>query len=290
MITECEAIKSRDNARLKAAKKIRDKSSERRKTGLFFAEGVKMTDEALAAGAVDTLILSESFFGKCTAPDRENAEGRLIAESGTNIVKALSDEGAFDKVNTTVLSDSLFNDLADTVNPQGAAALVKKPSWRVTDEAFLNEAFKRDGYIKLLITDGVQDPGNLGTMVRTAEAAGMTGIIMSRGTADIFNPKVVRSTMGSILRVPFFYVDDLGAAMEGLKALDIKIFSTHLKGKSYMNEVDYGNRCAVVIGNEARGISDTAADLCDVLVKIPMHGKVESLNASIAAAIMMYRL
>ena len=139
----------------------------------------------------------------------------------------------------------------------------------------------------IVVLDRLQDPGNMGTIVRTGEAAGISGIIISKDSADIYNPKVIRSTMGSIFRVPFAIVDDLAAAVDTLKDNGITTYAAHLKGELY-NSGSLTKDCALLIGNEARGLSEEISAKADKLIKIPMHGKVESLNAAIATAILMY--
>lgn len=282
-----DIITSKDNATVKNVKKLLEKASERRKQDVFVAEGVKMCDEAVSMGRVKTLLVSESFYDKCSGEFLYGgSESALIAEKGTHITELIRNGSK----NVVRLSDGVMRLLSDTVNPQGVMALVHMPHSDVTERPFLENAFKRDGYIKLLVLDDVADPGNLGTMMRTAEAAGMTGVIMSRGCVDIFNPKTVRSTMGSILRVPFTYVEKLSDTVQMLKDSGIMFYVTHLRGEKYFNEMEYDKKCAVVIGNEARGVSSEISEICDNWVKIPMHGSVESLNAAIAAALMMYAL
>ena len=126
--------------------------------------------------------------------------------------------------------------------------------------------------------------------MRTAEGAGVDGVIMSKETVDLFNPKVVRSTMGSIFRMPFLYVDDFFGTVRQLQEQDVNVVATDLSGKRDYDRENYGRKTAIVIGNEAKGISASMREMADTLVKIPMAGKVESLNASIAAGIMMYEL
>lgn len=140
----------------------------------------------------------------------------------------------------------------------------------------------------LLILEGIQDPGNLGTMIRTAEGAGVTGIIMSKTTVDIFNPKVVRSTMGSLFRVPFYLTDDLAKTIGTLKKQGITMYAAHLKGKLSYDQPNYCSACGFMIGNEGNGLTPETAALADQYIRIPMEGRVESLNASIAAALLMY--
>ena len=140
----------------------------------------------------------------------------------------------------------------------------------------------------LLVLENLQDPGNLGTIVRTAEAAGATGILMSRGCADITNPKVTRSTMGSLFRVPFAYTDDLGADLQEMKKKGVRLYAAHLQGSVGLYEEQYTGPTAFLIGNESRGLTDETAGLADRAVRIPMGGQVESLNAAVASSILMY--
>ena len=141
-----------------------------------------------------------------------------------------------------------------------------------------------------LLLDGIQDPGNLGTIFRTAEGAGVDGIIMSSDTVDIYNPKTVRSTMGSLYRMPFFYEKDLKGVVERIKEKKVSVYAAHLKGKHAYYLEDYRRGCAFLIGNEGNGLTDELAALADTYIRIPMEGQVESLNAAIAAAVLMYEV
>ena len=139
-----------------------------------------------------------------------------------------------------------------------------------------------------LVLEDIQDPGNLGTMFRTGEGAGISGIIMTKGTVDLFAPKTVRATMGSIYRVPYLVTDDLGAMLGKLHAEGIHTYAAHLRGEKYYDELDLTGNCAFLIGNEGNGLKKETADLADTYLKIPMEGKLESLNAAMAAGILMY--
>ena len=140
----------------------------------------------------------------------------------------------------------------------------------------------------LLVVEDLQDPGNLGTMFRTGEGAGITGVIMSSDTVDIFNPKVVRATMGSIYRVPFVYAGDLRNAVNDLHKNGIAVYAAHLEGETYYNRLSFREPTAFLIGNEGKGLRRDTAKLADSYVKIPMEGRVESLNAAVAAALLLY--
>ena len=138
------------------------------------------------------------------------------------------------------------------------------------------------------VLEDIQDPGNLGTMLRTGEGAGITAVIMSKKTADLFNPKTIRSTMGSVYRVPFCYVEDLKAVIEKMHAAGIQTYAAHLQGKNSYTQECYSAKTAFLIGNEGNGLSDEIAALAMCKIRIPMEGQVESLNAAVSAAILMY--
>ena len=182
---------------------------------------------------------------------------------------------------TFFLKDSVFNSISQTVTPQGILCIARKPEY--TEEDILDK-----GEACLLLLENIQDPGNLGTMVRTAEAAGITGIVMSRGCADIFSPKVVRSTMGSIFRVPFLYSGDFYQCLDMIRQRNIDIYAAYLHGGSDYRKVEFGEKYAIMIGNEGNGLTEEAVEKADYRVFIPMKGKIESLNAAVAAAILMY--
>ena len=136
--------------------------------------------------------------------------------------------------------------------------------------------------------DDLRDPGNLGTIIRTSEAAGVAGVIMSKGTVDLFNPKVVRATMGAIFRVPFLYVESLSETIRQMKQKEISVYGTILEESRAYDTPDYTKPSAVVVGNEANGISREVQESLSGRIHIPMEGSVESLNAAVAAAVVLY--
>ena len=142
----------------------------------------------------------------------------------------------------------------------------------------------------LLLVEDLQDPGNLGTMIRAGEGAGITGLVMTANTVDIYNPKTIRSTMGSVFRVPFCYVGDMKTALVLAGKKGITTYAAHLKGEAPYDKEDYSGGAAIIIGNEGKGISFETAKAADKLVKIPMKGEVESLNAAVAATVLMYEV
>lgn len=182
-----------------------------------------------------------------------------------------------------IVSDSVLKSISDTQTPQGILCLVKKPEYQLED-------LWQKEKTHLLILESIQDPGNLGTMLRTGEGAGITGVVMNQTTVDLFNPKTIRSTMGSIYRMPFYVTKDLPETIETIKAQQIAVYAAHLKGEMQYDEPDYRRGCAFLIGNEGNGLSDEIADLADTYIKIPMEGKVESLNAAVSASLLMYEV
>ncbi len=180
-----------------------------------------------------------------------------------------------------VVSDSVFKSVSDTQTPQGIMAVVAMPEYTL-------DALLDGDKTHLLILESIQDPGNLGTMVRTGEGAGVTGIIMNKTTVDLFNPKTIRSTMGSVYRVPFLVTENLPETLKDLKNRGISLYAAHLKGEHSYDEEDYTTACGFLIGNEGNGLSDIIANLADNYIKIPMEGEVESLNAAISATLLIY--
>ena len=278
-----EIISSKDNKRIKYIRSLLEKGGIRKKNHSFVVEGIKLVDEALEYGNVLDIIVSESLYEEIVSGDL--ARNGLLSDNGKHIIKQVK-QGTL----LTVVSDAVFKSVSETITPQGILAEVEMPKHRLLEEKFLEIAYEKTGKIKLLILEDTADPGNLGTIMRTAEAAGVTGVIIGKGTVDIFNPKVVRSTMGSIFRLPFAYVDDLKAVILRLKRDGISFYATHLKGKESYRDISYSDKAGILIGNEARGLSDEIANLADTYVIIPMQGKVESLNAAVAAALMLYEV
>ena len=251
-------ITSTKNDQVKAVIELKKKARARNEQGLFVVEGVRMAAE-LPKDQVKSIYVSETF-----AKNPENAA--ILAEyPGYELV-----------------SDQVFAAMSDTQTPQGVLALVRQFSYGMED------LLKNDRPAHLMVLENLQDPGNLGTILRAGEGAGITGLIMSRDTVDLYNPKVIRSTMGSVFRVPFYYTDDLEQTVLDLKARGIRVFAAHLAGKNNYEQEDYTGNTAFLIGNEGNGLTEKLSNLADTWVKIPMAGKVESLNAAIAASILMF--
>ena len=180
-----------------------------------------------------------------------------------------------------LISENVCKHLSDTKTPQGVIAVVRRT------EPSIEELLHKEKNPCFFLLENLQDPGNLGTIVRTAEGAGVTGIIMNRETVDIYNPKVIRSTMGAIFRVPFVIADSLPEVIFQLKQNGVSVYAGHLKGDVFYKQ-DYRDGSAFLIGNEGNGLTDEITALADHKIKIPMKGKVESLNAAVSATILMY--
>lgn len=253
-------INSTSNKQVKRVSNLCAKAKARREEGLYVAEGLRMCRE-LAADEVVELYVTESF-----AADRDNRSW----------LKNFRHE---------LVTDAVMNAMADTKTPQGVLAVVKQKNCRLED---LIKKTPSQGKKLLMILENIQDPGNLGTILRAGEGAGITGVIMSRDTADIYNPKVIRSTMGSVLRVPFVYVEDVRQACRQMKEKAIRLFAAHLKGMNNYDQEDYTGDTGFLIGNEANGLTEETAALADCYIKIPMAGKVESLNAAVASSVLMF--
>lgn len=209
----------------------------------------------------------------------------MVSETPTEFLHTiyLSETGAksFDYSGAEIISDKVFKNLSDTVNPQGVLAIVRQPRYELED------MLKKSNGL-LIFLENLQDPGNLGTILRTAEAAGCTGIIADKNTVDLFNPKVVRSTMGAAFRMPFISVDSLEDTVSMAKNAGFTFYAAHLGGEKSCYEFDYTEPTAFLIGNEGNGLTDEAAELADEKILIPMDGQAESLNAAMATGILIY--
>lgn len=252
-------ITSISNAQVKQVCAYVQKAKERRKDGIFVVEGPKMFEEA-PVDWIYKVYATKNFCEKHT----DDSIHTKLKETGYELV-----------------SDEVLAKMSDTKTPQGVLSLVKWPKYSLQDLLM-----KRNGIFVVL--EDLQDPGNLGTIIRTGEGAGISGVIMTSNTVDIFNPKTIRATMGSIYRIPFVYVPYISDAIEKLQAADITVYAAHLKGEQYFDAFDYTKGSAFLIGNEGNGLKEETAKLADTYVKIPMAGKVESLNAAIATTLFMY--
>ncbi|HHU18834.1 MAG TPA: RNA methyltransferase [Bacilli bacterium] len=242
-------ITSVKNQQIKTWAKLKQRKY-RKEQGLFIVEGEHLVEEALKSDwELETIVIEANF------------------------------EPHFDLSNQTVeyVSDHVFSYLAQTKSPQGILAIVRIKS--VTD-------YEKK---RLLLLDSVQDPGNLGTMIRTADAAGFDAIILGEGTVDLYNDKVIRASQGSIFHIPIIQAS-LEVAIDELKELGLAICASTLERAVPVQTIEWPEQVALIVGNEGSGVNQTLIEKSDLLVHIPIYGKAESLNVSIAAGIMMYQM
>ena len=253
-----QVISSKDNENIKHIKKLKDKK-ERDKACEYIIEGIKLLEEAIKEKAdIKQIVICDD------------------CEKNDNIPKDLMYEIA--KYDCTYVTKNLFKSISEVKTPQGVLAVIRK--------ANKDNEIKYDEDI-IVALDDVQDPGNLGTILRTVDSLGLTQILVSSKTADAYNPKVIRSTMGAIFRVKIIECEDLEKTLKEVKKNKFKIVVSSLQAKTSIYDINY-NKKVIVIGNEANGVEEKIQNLADEKIKIPMLGKTESLNASVATGIILY--
>ena len=255
-------ITSTGNARVKQLVTWQKKRKARDEEGIYIVEGIRMYREAPRA-QVREVYVSEQFYSRYGEELGLSAWGRQME----------------------ILSDHVFSHVSDTKTPQGILLVMEQRSCEIREMLELDAQGRKP---LLMVLDNLQDPGNLGTILRAGEAAGVTGVIMSYDCVDIYNPKVIRSTMGSVYRMPFVYVEHLPKTLEVLAEAGIHSYAAHLKGKNSYDQEDYTRGTAFLIGNEGNGLRDEVADAAECYIKIPMCGEVESLNAAVASSVLMF--
>ena len=253
-----QTITSKDNELIKHIRKLKDKKY-RDESNEYVVEGVKLVEEAVKENAkIKQIIVCE--------------DTTRTYEIPTHIMLEIA------KYECISVSDKIFNIITQVTNPQGIMAIIEK-----------NAQNAKIDYTQdiIVVLDDVQDPGNLGTILRTVDSIGLNQIIVSKGTADAFNSKVVRSTMGAIFRIKIIEVENLAQAIKEMRKHHFKLMVTSLQTKNSIYDIDF-NKKIIVIGNEANGVSKEIQDIADEKAKIPMLGRTESLNASVAAGVVMY--
>lgn len=255
-------LTSKDNPNIKNAVKLTKSAKHRRQSGMFVAEGLRVCYDAMLSGA------------------------EIITFFSTE--KAI--EGHIEKFNelqnyankTYVVSPELFELISDTQTPQGFLCVIK-----ALDKIGQFDKIKIGG--KFLALDNIQDPGNLGTILRSAEAFGVSGIIMSSDCCDVYSPKVVRGSMGAVFRLPFAVCTSIKEFLDNNPQLNSFAAVVDSDAKE-INKVSFTQPCIAVIGNEGNGLKPETAASCKSRITIPMKGKAESLNASAAAAIIIWEM
>ena len=266
-------ITSLTNPKIKQLQQVQKRSKVRREADVFIIEGSRLFCE-VPVEHIKEVYVTQNFLDKLSETNgnevRETA--RQLSETAYQRLQSMPYE---------IVSEEVFAKISDTVTPQGILCVVRCFHYELETLLHKEKPF-------FLMLEDIQDPGNLGTMIRTAEGAGIDGILMSKGCVDIYNPKVVRGTMGSIFRMPFVYLEDLPSAERLLCEQGFQIYAAALDGAVEYTEVNYKGKAAVLVGNEGNGLTKEAISSSTQPVFIPMEGKVESLNASISAAILMY--
>ena len=253
-----QVISSKDNELIKHIKKLKDKKN-RDENNEYIIEGVKLVEEAVSEGAkIKHIIICENTTNTYEIP--------------TNITLEMA------RYSCIYVTEKIFNSITQVTNPQGIMAIVEK------SDNNDNIDFTQD---IIVILDDVQDPGNLGTILRTLDSIGINQVIVSNGTADSYNAKVVRSTMGAIFRINIIKSDNLIETIKTIKRHHFKLVVTSLQAEQSLYDTDF-NKKIIVIGNEANGVSKEIQEMADEKIKIPMLGRTESLNASVATGIVLY--
>lgn len=255
-----EIIKSKDNPLVKQVIALMQNRKDREKNGAFVAEGARFCSEAIISGAgIRHTLMTEEFY----LSHKADAERFLSACSDVRLI-----------------SQAVADKLGATVNSQGVFCVCDIPNCQNT----LNGS-------KYICLEDVRDPGNIGTIIRSAQAFGMDGVILLGNCADVYSPKVLRSTMGTIFRLPIFSFDSVQSAFESFKENGFKAFGAVLERKSKkLSEISFDGKTVCLIGNEANGLSVEAKSLCDEFLFIEMSGGAESLNAAVAASVIMWEM
>ena len=255
-------VTSKDNAQIKNTVKLKKSAKYRKETGCFIAEGVRVcVDAALSGAQIISLFVTES-----------------AADKNTDSFEMLSTRAG----KTYMVTPELFALISDTQTPQGFLCVIK-----TLDKSAVFDKINDGG--KFLALDNVQDPNNLGTILRSAEAFGVNGVIMSSDCCDVYNPKVVRGSMGAVFRLPVLITGCLSDWFSHNPRLNT--YAAVVDGSAEkVTDITFEEPCAVVIGNEGNGLKPETAASCKRQITIPMNGKAESLNASAAAAILIWEM
>lgn len=253
-----QVITSKDNEQIKQIKKLKDKKY-RDENKKYLVEGTRLIEDAIQEKAdIDTIIICEECIKK------ETLESKLLYEIA--------------KYNCIYVNKTIFDSITDVKNPQGVMAVMNQKEKQTKID------YKQD---VIVILDNIQDPGNMGTILRTVDSVGLNQIIISKNSADVYNTKVIRSTMGAIFRINIIESDDLTKTLKTVQKNGFTVMTTDLHAQESIYDIEY-SKTAIIIGNEANGVSKELLQIADKRIKIPMLGKTESLNASVATGIILY--
>ncbi|MDI3534562.1 MAG: methyltransferase, TrmH family [Thermosediminibacterales bacterium] len=256
-------LRSKKNHIVKLINSLSIKKYRYRK-GLFVVEGFRIVSEALNSDfIINSVVVSSTF-----------------AQNNSSFLRLLLNHDIL----VYEIEDGLFSKISDTVNPQGILAIVKMKNYDI------KEIIQKSNKKFLVMLDSIQDPGNLGTVIRSCHACNVDGVIVTKGSADVFNPKTLRSTMGSIFHIPIVFSDNPKHLILELKRNNIKIVAAILEGEKYLFQMNFCDSILIILGNEANGISNELLPYIDYTVKIPMPGNAESLNVAVAGGIFLYEV
>ena len=273
-----EVITSTSNQRIKNISSLLKRADKRKRDNVYVVEGVRLVLDA-PLDDIQNIYVSDKLLNKSST--RDSTKSPDGSDEDCDRIRHFLEECDNAGIDITVVSSDVIKRITDTVTPQGIVAVIRRHN---------NCTYQgRDTY---LLLEDIQDPGNMGTLLRSAEAAGIDMVIMSKGCVDIYNPKTIRSTMGTIYRLPYLRCLDDSMwykIIDELKDAGVRLYGGCLNDSTYYGDVDYSSRCGIVIGNEGSGISDATLNMIDK-VHIPMKGGIESLNASVAGSILMYEI
>ncbi len=258
-----EIITSKDNSKIKYLRSLNSKKF-RNNDRVFIAEGIKFVNESLTEKVdIKFVLISHN----------------ILEKTETNkLIETLKKRG----IDFFICEDAIFSSLSETINSQGILAVILKLEQKKQD--ILTD------YKFIVLCDRIQDPGNLGTIIRTSDAFGPAAVILNKGCVDVYNPKVVRASAGSMFRVPFIIGDETQEILKYLRESGYRIISTVVNSDYSFDNIDNSEKICVVIGNEGHGVSQEIRDSSDINITIKMDGRAESLNASIAAGICIYEI
>lgn len=258
-----DIIKSKDNSKIKYIRSLNIKKN-RENANVFVVEGIKFVQESINENAdIKFVLMSETISQK---------------NEIFNLIQVLKEK----EIDCFFCEDNIFSSVTETINAQGILSVVSKCFY--DKEKILND------YNFMIMCDRIQDPGNLGTIIRTSDAFGPAVVIMNKGCVDVYNPKVVRATAGAMFRVPLIVGDSSEEIIDYVKKAGFKIISAVINSEFSFENIDKSEKICIVIGNEGQGISSKICEASDMSITVKMPGKAESLNASIAAGICIYEI
>lgn len=258
-------ISSKENIHIKYAKKVMTSSKFRNQENCFLIEGIRLCEDALN----NSVVLKETFYTKKCFEKSKNILEKIISKSQKSFM----------------VSESLMNIISDTDAPQGIVCICEKNKLNVNFED------KLKAVNKIVLLENVQNPSNLGTIFRTCDALKVENIVILGNGCDVYNPKVLRGSMGSVFRLNIFEFKNSLELINKLKENGFKIYATTPRSDAcFVNNIDFDEKSAIIFGNEGNGLTQELIDICDKKIKIPMNSNAESLNVSVACGILIWEM